>query len=94
MTDLMQHAMNILGAIKGFFQLSDIKSRMCFEKIQWNGCMATERDVIGHGVIVCASPSPHNNGKYAGFKVRYQEVERWEPADHFRFVDGKLECLT
>lgn len=93
MTDLMQHTMNIFGATKGFFQLDDIKCGMRFEKIQWNGCMATDRDVIGHGVIIRAKPSPHNNGKYAGFTVRYQEDgERWEPADHFRFVGGKLEC--
>ncbi len=91
---LMQHMMNIAGFTPGKFGPAEIKVGFTVTKVEWHGCMATEREVIDTGEVVRHEMGSTGN-MYHGVVVRYDERgERWEPLDHFRKVDGALEVWT
>jgi hypothetical protein len=92
---LLDHAMNILGVASGNFTIAEIKSGFTVTRVQWDGCMATDRKEVDIGKVIKHMSSPHNNGKYRGVLVKYDgRGEQWEPLAHFRRVDGKLEVWT
>lgn len=93
--NLLQHAMNIFGAGGGWFHPADIKPGFTVTKIDWCGCMATDRRWMDTGEIIRHQPSPHSGGKYPGIVVRWDHGgECWEPLQHFRKVNGELEVWS
>jgi hypothetical protein len=93
MTNLMDHALNIFGATTGgTFRPNDVKAGAPIKLVQWDGCMATERNEVDEGRVVRHAPSPHNNGKYPGIVVAWSKRgQRWEPLDYVRRAGGKWE---
>lgn len=91
----LDHAMDIFGVSKGTFSPSDIKPGYTVTKVQWDGCMATERTEIDIGEVIKHQPSPHNNGRYPGVLIKYDICGvQWEPMAHFRKVNGSLEVWS
>lgn len=88
---LMDHALSIFGA-GGGLSPADIKPGLTVTKVQWDGCMATTRKEVDVGEVLRHAASPHDNGRYPGALVKWDEAgERWESFDDFRQVDRNLE---
>lgn len=89
---LLDHAMNIAGFTQGELKLSRVTPGRTVTKVDWRGCMATERCEIDIGEVVRLAPSPYAAGRYQGLIVLYDKMgELWEPAAHLREVNGALE---
>jgi hypothetical protein len=86
---LMDHVLNLFGP--GGLKPSDIKPGFTVTKIDWRGCMATDRRVDDVGDLVRLL----DHGRYAGAMVQYDKSGlQWEPLDHFRRVNGELEVWS
>lgn len=61
-------------------------------RVDWRGCMATERHVEKVGKILWRESKQLNDDKwYDGIVVEYDGNPQWEPLDNVRFVGKKHE---
>lgn len=89
--NILQHAMKVGGFEIGTFSERDIKPGFTVTKVEWHGCMATERKEVDVGDVV--KHDPHNG--YPGVVVRWDKGGyQWEPLSHFRKVNDELEVWT
>lgn len=85
---MLAHAMNILGGVGpktlGVKEsLALLAPGVTVTRIDWRGCMATDRRVEAVGQVVRHAM---HEGRYPGIVVRYPDGEKWEPLAYVKFV--------
>lgn len=96
MDRLMAHVMNLTG-IGGTLDRKDFKRCLrpgsLVTLIQWDGCMAHIRNVVGQGTLLRHESRIlyGSSETFDGILVRYETGERWEPLDYVRINDGAIE---
>lgn len=88
----IQHAMNIAGFCPAIMTLP--KPGHTVTRVDWRGCMATERHVEDTGDLLRFEDRKLYGGRgpTRGVVVQYDKLgERWEPLDHLRIVNGNAE---
>lgn len=87
---LIDHAMHLLG-VGGGLSLGNIRRGDTVTKVEWDGCMATERKERDIGRVVV-------HVKVQGYDfVEVLYAKRGlvqEPASHFRKINGELEVWS
>lgn len=92
---LMDHVMNIVGNCPPIKIMP--KMGWTIVKVEWEGCMATNRvevdigDILGYGIqklVGSFDPVP-------GIWIEYDKRgTRWEPLDRLRVVNGAAEIWS
>lgn len=89
---LLQHVMNVAGFSPGTLGPAQIKPGFTVTKVEWHGCMATDRKEVDVGDVI---EHRIQHGRYGGVIVKYDQCgKRWEPYEHFRKVNDELEVWS